>query len=125
MNESEKKLWTDALRSGDYEQENGMLKNAHAGIVRHCCLGVAVEVLGTPLEKENNLAMSAYGESARCVPDAGFQRRMGMDADQYDMDGVFAPSSDGIQSASSICMDMNDDKGKTFAEIADWIDKNL
>jgi len=43
MNKDIAKKWVDALRSGEYKQGKGYLKNA-AG--EYCCLGVLCEVVG-------------------------------------------------------------------------------
>jgi hypothetical protein len=38
------RLLVDALRSGDYRQGRGFLKQTVDGAVLHCCLGVACEI---------------------------------------------------------------------------------
>lgn len=45
MKEDVKKLWVEALRSGEYSQGYGQLKLVGPeGSVKHCCLGVLCEV---------------------------------------------------------------------------------
>lgn len=40
------KKFTEALRSGDYEQANGHLYESNS-VTKHCCLGVAFEICDT------------------------------------------------------------------------------
>lgn len=47
MNKALKKKWLKALRSGDYEQTTGRLKD-QAG---HCCLGVLCSIMAKPMKK--------------------------------------------------------------------------
>lgn len=50
-------LWTDALRSGEYEQAKGALVKVDSGngdVIGHCCLGVLCEIAikqGVKVEK--------------------------------------------------------------------------
>lgn len=41
MDSAIKKLWTDALRGGDYKQTRNMLNRPNVG---HCCMGVLCEL---------------------------------------------------------------------------------
>jgi hypothetical protein len=45
VNERVKKLWVEALRSGEYKQTRGKLKHqTEDGGLEHCCLGVLCEI---------------------------------------------------------------------------------
>lgn len=46
MNPEVRRLWLDALRSGDYRQGTGLLRrvDAASGDAYHCCLGVLCEL---------------------------------------------------------------------------------
>ncbi len=45
MNPDVKKLWVDALKSGDYHQTYGVLRHPDGqGKFEHCCLGVLCEL---------------------------------------------------------------------------------
>lgn len=44
MNKDNLRLWVDALRSGEYEQTQGMLARKQGEQTSYCCLGVACEV---------------------------------------------------------------------------------
>lgn len=91
-----KAKWVKALRSGQYEQGQGVLYNRDTG--HYCCLGVLAEVAGVFLD-----------------PD-GKPQRAGHLRDHYDILD---------QETQSDLWRMNDNHGKSFPEIADWIEKNL
>lgn len=44
MDERVKKLWTSALRSGQYQQGHGALRTIEHGKPKDCCLGVLCEL---------------------------------------------------------------------------------
>ena len=46
--------WNEALRSGEYEQARGRLRDTSLGIIGYCCLGVAAKIAG--------LEIDSYGE---------------------------------------------------------------
>ncbi len=106
MNPETKKLWTDALRSGDYIQQRNALLHSNEGF---CCLGVLCEITKVPSE---------YNEIG------GYY--------QYNNDYAF-PSDDirnrpDIMLADSAAWQltaMNDVGWYTFSNIADWIEENL
>jgi hypothetical protein len=98
MNKEIKEKWTAALRSGEYTQTKFMLRNITDSPVSHCCLGVLAEI----------------------VEPSVFTDRSGT----YVHTDVYGPAElEG--SAVNTCVNMNDAQGKTFAEIADWIDEKL
>ncbi len=94
--------WLEALRSGKYEQ-------ATMNLVGHskttlCCIGVGFSVNNPAID------MDDYAD------------RHGEDNDQTDE----AAADIGLDKpACKHLVGMNDDYGKSFAEIADWIDANL
>lgn len=94
--------WVDALRSGEYGQTTGKL--FAEGTCSYCCIGVAGHVLGVSnarLLKGNTNKLTAYA----------FE-------DVFKSD----PLPHGLQAELII---MNDDDGKNFTEIADWIEENV
>lgn len=91
-----KAKWLGALRSGEYEQCVGMLKNETG----YCCLGVLHKV---KFAEEPPVMYQL--PSSGILPD--------VDVDDYP-----------LQNPSQLLADMND-SGKTFSEIADWIEENL
>ena len=94
------KEWTDALRSGEYKQGQGFLKHASEEGDVYCCLGVALKLCGRkrfPKEIETQF-FSEYGELKLLHPHLEYAEE-------------------------SLLAKMNDE-GKTFAEIADYLDKH-
>lgn len=71
MNEEQKqntRKLIEALRSGDYIQGFGALKEKSGDHCVHCCLGVASEILGVPSKpvlSEDNMFSFIYGEVKR------------------------------------------------------------
>jgi hypothetical protein len=91
-----KKKWVEALRSGEYTQTQGHLKSSEG----FCCLGVLCEV-----NSIKYIETDVFGDG----PNSG--------AYIYIRDIVGSDASD-------TCINLNDD-GKSFEEIADWIEANL
>ena len=104
-----RRLWIDALRSGEYKQGKGALQNGD----RFCCLGVACAVLGIPKTISDYGAIN-YGNSGERssveLPDSA-AALLGMH------------HRTGANYESSSLSDRNDD-GDTFAEIAYFIEGN-
>lgn len=110
-----KKIWTDALRSGRYNQTRGALtkfwgQNLETGkplTQGYCCLGVACEEgLASPAEE----GLDEMGDRA-LVP--GGMR-----------DGWVMPSFLPKNIQENL-IEMNDDLGVSFAGIADYVEANL
>jgi hypothetical protein len=94
--------WIEALRSGKYKQCQGRLTKDG----NYCCLGVAAEVGGYIIDEEADAILSPGGIRwgyATYAALGGF--------------GLKPPARDRLIS-------MNDG-GKTFAEIADFIERRL
>jgi len=69
MNPEVKKKWLEALRSGEYKQGIGALRNTNAskGIVTHCCLGVLCDIHSKETKTEWSFVRSLekyFGNSA-------------------------------------------------------------
>lgn len=100
-----KEKWVKALRSGDYEQGKFYLKNSKGN---YCCLGVACKISG---QKDEDIMGIAYPKTIyNSIPKVPmfFKRPTEL---QDDM----------LHTLSK----MNDRGGKSFDEIADYIEKNL
>ena len=97
--------WVAALRSGDYKQGLGRLRHGD----EFCCLGVACDVIGDgewvfrPAERRYYLLDGFSYEGA--LPLA-LQEALGI-----------------ALSGSGVYVTMNDNKKRTFPEIADFIEK--
>ena len=127
MNEEVKKLWVDALRSGEYGQTKGVLHRTEEVRdddlpVGYCCLGVLCDV----------------------AIKAGVQVRVDVDIEHgnahYDGDWMALPesvknwaglkvSSPAVPFGHEDCLEslaeLNDEAGLNFDEIADLIEASL
>lgn len=96
--------WIAALRSGDYSQTKGNLfKNGS-----YCCLGVLCHLGGAPDEVMTNTGTI-------------------LNTDRQSTNGGAAYNlynSIGLGNNIHTVFEMND-SGRTFPEIADWIEENL
>ena len=101
-----KRQWCEALRSGEYEQARGQLCG-HAG--KMCCLGVAYDaVLGDAWEwDEHRWEWRPVNQTEYTILLSSWRALLGISI--FEHDALVA---------------MNDD-GRTFAEIADYIEENL
>lgn len=109
-----RRKWVEALRSGDFQQGEGMLgyTDKEDGVTRFCCLGVACEVLGAPREESDALDRRfQYGGEAEYLP-LIIVRKLGV-PDRN-------PSLDNGERLANL-----NDGGTSFAEIADLIEHNL
>lgn len=104
MNKEIKQKWLEALRSGRYEQGTGRLRSNHG---KYCCLGVLEDV----------------------VQPEGWLRTGGCWKNRDKCSGFISHAtlyeSNIPPKVAYYLMSMNDDSGKTFSEIADWIEANL
>ena len=110
MNQEIKTKWVAALRSGEYEQTEGALKD-HCGF---CCLGVLCEIS----EKETGFGIEeTYAENDG-------REALGLTVRVW----AGLPDSSGatvqINGESDFLTKHNDD-GRTFLEIADAIEAQL
>lgn len=114
MKKSLKDKWITSLRSGDYKQGQGRLRNNKD---EHCCLGVLCRVSG--LKGRFDLIEDCYEFDGN--PDSlsgALQERFGLDNKEI---SHLLDLNDGHYGASF-------DRwvpGKSFTEIADWIEKNV
>ena len=108
MNPEIKAKWVEALRSGRYRQGKSVLcRPSTTGELHYCCLGVLGEEMGL-LSKQGHCDWKSWGAEGNLgsIPDN--------DAEELGLDGKQSP-----------LIGMNDREGKSFNEIADWIEVNL
>ncbi len=106
--------WLNALRSGEYEQTKGYLTKDD----KYCCLGVLCDIAskkGVCKKLEGIYSHVVYDGNDSQLPTSvriwcGFG----------DNPQGCNPSFDGINLIS-----LNDNQGKSFTEIADFIEENL
>ena len=111
-NREHMRLWVEALRSGRYEQTTGRLR----GETGYCCLGVACDISGLAdwAEAGSDEYPWSYGGAEEILPD-GVAEWLGVE-DVSPM--VFWELRDTQEELASL-----NDEGRTFAEIADAIEK--
>jgi len=122
MNKVVKRLWIEALRSGNYEQGPFALERGAADALRHCCLGVLCRVainsgIDLPVSRElQDDAYTAFGDSGNTsVLPSEVIDWAGLDRADPSVD-----AGDGLRALSYL-----NDQGTPFAKIADLIDKSL
>ena len=104
MNPELKQKWTEALRSGRYQQTNGYLRDSCG----YCCLGVLCDIVDP-----NGWSLDEWAEENR--------HRI---ADDNEL-GATGCLTVGLEDdAETHVIEMNDG-GTPFTEIADWIDANV
>ena len=107
-----KRKWVEALRSGKYAQTKSDLRN-HNG---YCCLGVLCDLVQPEEWSEPEQNFSFMHRFASSFPDADVLDIVGMHQD----DGVRTDGQHPFWTLASM-----NDEGKSFAEIADYIEQNL
>lgn len=109
------RAWVDALRSGKYEQTQNVLQDADGG---YCCLGVACQLYALDHPEAHWTDEPDYGNGREFQAAPRTQRRDTMPPprvrDAFSLSPVFAGD---LASAN--------DRGETFAEIADRIETAL
>lgn len=101
-----KDKWLKGLRSGEYKQGKGFLRNEDN---THCCLGVLAEQIeGTSWEVEDGY-YTLIKDGVACGVCGLCTTRLNLPSDF----------------PSPVLIDFNDCDGKTFPEIADWVEENL
>jgi hypothetical protein len=114
MNVEMKQKWVAALRSGNYKQGEGRLRDSRNC---YCCLGVLCDI-----SKRGIWQSTELGDKYRFVDKINGQSSL------YDIAASIADDLGISGTEQCELIRMNDGKfvqKKTFAEIADWIEANL
>ena len=113
------KEWVEALRSGEYHQGVGTLRDTSAGVT-HCCLGVAAEVAGALTESNECESNDISSE------DWIIQQSTALEAGSfYGLPYRDIMKLNGGEDIQNILIQMNDDNLEDFATIADYIEDKL
>jgi hypothetical protein len=110
-----KERWIKALRSADYKQGIGHLRNRRN---RYCCLGVAYEANGgTWITADDSFYATIIGDTEVLSSTAarGVRRALRQTTLFYSQMG----------SVEQHLVTMNDDRNWPFKRIADWIEETL
>ena len=102
MNKNVKVEWVKALRSGEYKQGRGVLRSKED---EYCCLGVLCDVLGVQWKKKEE-----YWEA---------NNRVGSLSRKIRRETEMEPAKE------LVLQYLNDEEGKSFPEIANYIEENL
>lgn len=107
--------WVSALRSGEYNQATKLLKSDHQDA--YCCLGVCAVINGFTDNKklESNGGLSEIGHYV-----GDYEEDF-----QYELLDFGIPIQLIKGDLPNDLIHLNDTEGKTFPEIADWIEANV
>jgi hypothetical protein len=109
-----RRQWLRALRSGKYKQASGALRRRvtpRSGKFGYCCLGVALDVLGgewTKVHGEYSCQVGRVNNESTVEMNEAVLERIGM-----------------TDSEQQVLIRMNDGDGRTFEQIADFVEENL
>lgn len=106
MNSQIKQKWIDALRSGEYEQDKCSLKTPKG----FCCLGVLTDLYLKEKNKDWETSEKGYTFG-------------GNEGSLHNE--VISWCDFPNANKEGILIEMNDDFGRNFQEIADYIEENL
>jgi hypothetical protein len=119
MNPELKAKWLEALRSGKYTQGRGRLKTNDN---EYCCLGVLCDVSGKGFwdvfVERGQPGYTVQGQRLTMTASAVIDE--GLPITQILKDGRTYPDS-----AETALVDMNDREGKSFEEIAKFVEEYL
>jgi len=107
-----KKKWVEALRSGKYKQTKDYLKIKKASGYSHCCLGVLCEVAGSRMSPipDYTISGTVYG--------------VGKEQDAEMLTENMARRF-GISLFDAKTLASMNDQGKSFREIATYINRKI
>lgn len=109
MNERIKKLWVEALRSGEYPQTSGCLRDGKG----FCCLGVLCDLFSK--ETGQNWDNHHFLERSDALP-----------KEVSDWAGLGIEENPVIDEENGLCaIEANDDRLLTFNQISDLVSANL
>lgn len=112
MDTDVKTKWIAALRDGTYAQTQGYLHNEHG----FCCLGVLCDVVADSRGAEWRFTTRYNGEKVfNYYKDGEYKGQFSLP------EGFEGLTEEQI----TRLWKMNDEEGKTFSEIADWIESNI
>lgn len=130
MNPEIKQLWLDALRSGDYKQGTGQLRDYNDN---YCCLGVLCDVVRKKRKiKGFTGAYFQYRENEHYgFPPKKLLESIGILEDNIASDGMYGNHSEEAtiiityKGKRASLSELNDDFELSFKKIANIIEKQL
>lgn len=121
MNERIKKLWLDALRSGNYKQGRDRLRDGNS----FCCLGVLCDIVKDEIGGRwegpaDNPTFVVDDQNATGALPYAVQELAGLKQQNPEIAAIRRKDDDAQYSLAGM-----NDGGKSFAEIADIIEEHL
>jgi hypothetical protein len=125
MNPQIKAEWMARLRSGEFEQgKRALQKNG-----KFCCLGVLSEIAADAgvAERCSFNSVNGDGDPVVSVRYNDYTGTLSSEIGRWSgLYGLEVPDEAGDPvNVETMLMHMNDHLGKTFPEIADWVEENL
>jgi hypothetical protein len=108
-----KAKWVAALRSGKYQQGAGFLCSGNEGHNAFCCLGVALDLQGASWAARPISFLPS--QPLDCTINGDLYKSNGKAGD-------ILPAFAGLRNSEIDCLMSMNDSGKTFSEIADFIE---
>ena len=96
--------WHDTLLSGAYKQGRGFLKSGTPKRIKHCCMGVLCEVVGSSSKKWSVLKGSSHAyalDGEIYEPSPAIKKRIGIDTHALANDRIFLRVPEKIRDAST------------------------
>lgn len=118
-----KRKWVEALRSGKYLQGKSLLASQSkedADAVNYCCLGVAGCTVGIPVNQ-----MREESEFSDIIDYEVGSGNPNLENKETSFIMSVLPRELIFGNLVDKLVSLNDEQGKTFLEIADWIEENL
>jgi hypothetical protein len=108
--------WVEALRSGRYQQGHGVLRSGD----EYCCLGVLCDVI----DSDKWMVYPIVDEDGEpCTPAYDYETEDG--SIDCTIEGALREEIGLHEETVSVLIDMNDNHGKDFQEIADYVEAHL
>lgn len=126
-----KKLWTKALKSGNYKQGKRALCTVTDKGLKHCCLGVLCDIHRTKVLKKghqvwknsnSHVGMLDYLDNCGVLPVEVVE--WAFDTKKVPVN-VMIHSNPDVDHEKGSCLSKINDNGCTFEEIAEVIEKQL
>ena len=119
MNSRIKKMWLKALRSGKYKQARRAMMSNFGGETKYCCLGVLADLY----EKDTGKKCRQLNENSD-YPKASVAKWAGIDP-RRGFAGMICDPYVTVAGEETTLSKLNDEKTKSFKQIANVIEKHL
>lgn len=132
MKKSLKRQWVADLRSGKYAQghrtlavELGPITEGGPDRIGYCCIGVLVQGAARETIEAEGYTVTNDLTQLNLSGKLGIRWPGGMGLSRHDLPLQLLPAVGLTRKQQDKLVQMNDQEGKSFAEIADWVVKNI